>query len=85
MHTPSLHFNEEYRMVKPNENLLVNKGGQNVGVFPDLKTYRRLLEDIEEPEDIRACNGVKAPGGAAIPFEKAVQKIERSGHKCLTR
>ncbi|MBN2035493.1 MAG: hypothetical protein JW768_02005 [Chitinispirillaceae bacterium] len=72
-------------MVTLNENFLVNKVGQKVGVFLKMKTYRKLLEDLEELEDIRAYDEAKASGDTAIPFEKAVHKIERSGRKCVTR
>jgi hypothetical protein len=37
----------------------------------------RLSEKAEEPEAIRAYDTAKAAGDEAIPFEQAIEEIER--------
>lgn len=38
----------------------------------------KLLAEIEELESIRAYDAAKASGDEAIPFQEAIQEIERS-------
>ena len=64
-------------MVKIKEKYLVNAKGKAVGVFIDIKEYRRILKKIEELDSIRAYDTAKASRSAAIPFEQAVKEIER--------
>jgi hypothetical protein len=72
-------------MVKLNENFVIDKGGNKVGVVIAMKTYRKLLDDLEELADIRAYDKAKARGDKPIPFEKAIREIERSRRKCITK
>lgn len=60
------------------ERYIVDKNGQRVGVLLDIDEYRRLLEEIEELESIRAYDAAKASGDEMIPFEQAVTEIEQS-------
>ena len=39
---------------------------------------KKLLADMEELESIRAYDAAKASGDEAIPFQEAIQEIERS-------
>ena len=64
-------------MVKIKEKYLVNAKGKAVGVFIDIKEYRRLLKKIEELDSIRAYDTAKASRDGVIPFEQAVKEIER--------
>ena len=43
----------------------------------DIVEYKKLLEEAEELEAIRAYDAAKAAGDEAIPFEQAVTEIER--------
>jgi hypothetical protein len=65
-------------MSKFNENFIIDEQGNRIGVILDIAEYRRLLEEIEELESIRAYDAAKASGDEAIPFEHAVTEIERS-------
>jgi hypothetical protein len=47
-------------------------------VLLDIKTYRKLIAELEELEAIRAYDIAKSSGDKAIPFEQAVQEIEKS-------
>jgi len=57
---------------------VVNGKGKAVSVLLDIKTYRRLITELEELEAIRAYDIAKASGDEAAPFEQAVQEIEKS-------
>ncbi len=60
-------------MVKLKERYLVDEQGNRVGVFLDISDYKKLLEELEELESIRAYDAAKASGDEAIPFEQAVK------------
>jgi len=64
-------------MANIKERYLVDDNGNRIGVVLDVKEYRRLLQDLEELESIRAYDVAKASGDEAIPFEQAVAEIER--------
>jgi hypothetical protein len=64
-------------MSKFKENYVVDKQGNPIGVVLDIADYRKLLEELEELESIRAYDTAKADGGEIIPFEQAVSEIER--------
>jgi hypothetical protein len=72
-------------MVKLNENFVIDKGGNKIGVFIDMKSYQKMMLDLEELNDIRAYDAAKASGDDAIPFDKAIREIEQGRRKCATR
>ncbi len=57
---------------------VVNEKGKAVSVLLDIKTYRRLMAELEELEAIRAYDAAKASCDESVPFERAVQEIEKS-------
>jgi hypothetical protein len=59
------------------ERYVVDEQGEQVGVLLDIRDYRKILEKLEELESIRAHDAAKASGDEAIPFEQAVEEIER--------
>jgi hypothetical protein len=61
------------------ENFIVDENGARVGVVLDIADYRKLLEDLEELDAIRAYDEAKASGDEAIPFEEAIAEIEQRG------
>ncbi len=65
-------------MGKFKENYVVDEQGNPIGVVLDIADYRKLLEELEELESIRAYDAAKASGDAAIPFEQAVAEIEQN-------
>lgn len=65
-------------MDKFEENFVVDEKGNRIGVILDIDNYRKLLEEIEELELIRAYDAAKASGDEAIPFEQAISEIEHS-------
>jgi hypothetical protein len=70
---------EETNMVtKFSGKYVVDEKGKAVSVLLDIKTYRRLIAELEELEAIRAYDAAKASCDEAIPFDLAVQEIEKS-------
>ena len=59
-----------------NEGYVVDEDGARVGVILPIDDYRKLLEELEELESIRAYDAAKSSGDEAIPFERAVREIE---------
>lgn len=57
---------------------LVDEEGNRVGVFLDMEEYRKLLEELEELESVRAYDAAKASKDEAVPFHKAVADIDRN-------
>jgi hypothetical protein len=64
-----------------NENFVIDKAGHKIGVFLDMKTFEHMVEDLEELDDIRAFDEAKASKDEVIPFDQAVQEIERKRKK----
>ena len=65
-------------MDKFKENYVVDEQGNPIGVVLDIADYRKLLEELEELESIRAYDAAKASGDEAIPFDQAVAEIEQN-------
>ena len=59
------------------ERYIVDENGSRIGVLLDVDDYRRLLEELEELESIRAYDAAKTSGDEVIPFEQAIAEIER--------
>ena len=59
------------------EQYVVDEQGKQVGVLLDIRDYRKILDELEELESIRAYDAAKASGDEAIPFEQAIEEIER--------
>lgn len=56
---------------------VVNAEGERVAVLLDVATYERILDDLEELEAVRAFDAAKASKDEVLPFEEAVDEIER--------
>jgi hypothetical protein len=65
-------------MISIKERYIVDESGSRVGVVLDIADYRKLLEELEELESIRAYDAAKASGDKAVPFEQAVVEIEQN-------
>jgi len=59
------------------ERYVVDEQGKQVGVLLDIRDYRKILDELEELESIRAYDAAKASGDEAIPFGQATEEIER--------
>jgi len=63
-------------MTVSKERYIVDENGNQTGVILDMDAYRKILEDLEELESIRAYDAAKESGDEAIPFEQAIKEIE---------
>lgn len=50
--------------------------GKKVAVILPLKSYQKMIEDLEELEDIRLYDEAKTLNEPSIPIEKAFKSIE---------
>ncbi len=57
---------------------LVNEKGERIAVVIGIKEYEKILEELEELEDIRAFDEAEASGETPIPFDQAIAEIKRS-------
>ncbi len=56
------------------EQFVVDEQGNRVSVVLDIEDYRRMLEELAS---IRAYDAAKATKDEAIPFDQAVEELER--------
>lgn len=56
---------------------LVDDKGEKVAVVLPVAVYEKILEELEELEDIRAFDEAKASGEPLIPFEQVVARLEK--------
>ncbi len=59
------------------ERYVIDGKGKTVSVLLDMEDYGKIIEELEELESIRAYDAAKASGDEIIPFEQAVEEIER--------
>ena len=64
--------------MKFSEKFVVDEKGKAVSVLLDIKSYRKLMAEIEELESIRAFDAAKTACDEKIPFDQAIQEIENS-------
>ena len=60
-----------------NEQYLVDAEGNRIGVVLRIADYGRLLEALEELDDLRAYDEAKASDDEVLPLEPAIAEIER--------
>ncbi|NKE69532.1 type II toxin-antitoxin system Phd/YefM family antitoxin [Candidatus Manganitrophus noduliformans] len=56
---------------------VIDDNGKKTAVILTIEEYEKLIEEAEELEEIRAYDAAKAANDQAIPFEQAVDEIER--------
>ena len=57
---------------------VVNESGEKVAVVLGIEEYEKILEELEDLEDIRACDEAKALGETPIPLEQALVENRRN-------
>ncbi len=58
------------------ERYLVDEHGERVAIVLPLDEYNKLLEELEELDDLRAYDAAKASGEKPIPVDQAFAEIE---------
>ena len=51
--------------------------GNRIAVLMPIDQYNKMMEQLEEIDDIRAYDAAKAQDDEIIPFDQAVQEIEK--------
>jgi hypothetical protein len=64
-------------MLLVKEKFIVDGRGRKKSVILDIKDYELLCEELEELDAIRAYDRVKSSHDEVIPFEQAVEEIEK--------
>lgn len=54
------------------ERFLTDERGGRVGVALDIEDHKKVLEDLEELESIRAYDAAKTSGETSVPFDEAM-------------
>jgi len=57
---------------------VVNERGEKVAVVISIEEYEKLIEELEELEDICAIKERKASGEKPIPLEQALAEIRNN-------
>ena len=57
---------------------ITNEKGERVAVIIDIGEYDKILEELEELDDIRACEEAEASGEFPIPLDQALDEIKRN-------
>lgn len=60
------------------EQYIVDEVGNKTGVILNIEDYKRLLEELEELEAIRAYDKAKVSNDEVISFEQAIAEIEKN-------
>lgn len=65
-------------MVTMQEQYLTDREGKRVGVVLGLEQFQRIVEELEELEDIRAYDAALASGDEIVSFDQAIVEIEQT-------
>ncbi|PNE20290.1 Phd_YefM [Mesotoga sp. Brook.08.YT.4.2.5.1] len=57
--------------------MIVNEDGKPVSVILSISTYKKILDELEELEEIRAYDKAKKSTDKILPFEEALDKFKR--------
>ncbi|RME68589.1 MAG: hypothetical protein D6778_01720 [Nitrospirae bacterium] len=57
---------------------ILDSNGKRIAVILQIEEYNHILEKLEELEALKAYDEAKSSKEEAIPFEQAVEEIERS-------
>ncbi len=60
---------------------ITNEKGERTAVIIDIEEYEKLLDELEDLDDIRAFDEAKASSETPVPLEEALERIrkERTG------
>jgi PHD/YefM family antitoxin component YafN of YafNO toxin-antitoxin module len=64
-------------MVAVREKYLVDEQGRRKAVVLSLAKWKKMVEALEELEDIRAYDAAERRPSQPVPFEEAVRKLRR--------
>jgi PHD/YefM family antitoxin component YafN of YafNO toxin-antitoxin module len=61
----------------PPKQFLTNEKGEKIAVVISIQEYEELLEELEDAEAIREYDEAKASGEVGVPFDEAIERIDR--------
>jgi PHD/YefM family antitoxin component YafN of YafNO toxin-antitoxin module len=67
-------------MKEPTQFLTNEKGGK-IAVVISIEEYEKILEELEDLEDIRAYDEAKASGETPVPFDEAIERLKRERNR----
>jgi hypothetical protein len=70
-----------WSMVPLHPEFVVDEKAQRKAVLLPLRQWKRLMEEIEELEDIRAYDKANAELADTVPFEAAVRRVNARAKK----
>jgi hypothetical protein len=56
---------------------LFNDQGEKIAVVIGVAEYEKILEELEDAEALREYHEAKASGEVGIPFDEAIERVER--------
>lgn len=56
---------------------ITDNKGKKIEVILSIKDYQKMIERLEDLDDIRLYNEAKAEGGQSIPFEDYLKSRKR--------
>lgn len=59
------------------QQFIEDKHGNRIAVLMPIDQYNKMLEQLEEIDDIRSYDAAKAEKDEIIPFDQAVNEIEK--------
>ncbi len=59
---------------------ITDEAGKKLAVILPIEKYEQLLEELEELEDIKMYDEVKALNEPAMPFEEYVKNRQKKDH-----
>jgi PHD/YefM family antitoxin component YafN of YafNO toxin-antitoxin module len=63
------------------ENFVTNAKGEKIGVLLPIKDYNKILDELEDLEDIKAYDKVMSRKQEFIPLNQALKEIEAARKK----
>jgi len=60
--------------IKKVPQFITDKKGKKLSVVISITEYNKMLEELEELDDIRIYDAVKAKKGKSVPFNKYLQR-----------
>ena len=64
-----------------NENFVTDAKGKKIAVLLPIKDYKKIMEELEELEDIKAYDKAMSRKQEFIPLEKAIKEVEATRKK----
>lgn len=72
-------YSMEETMVSLHPEYVVDEKDKRRAVVLPVEEWEKVIDELEELEDIRLYDAAKQDTGEAVPFEQAVKEIEQDG------